>query len=378
MTIKYYSPTKVVFGVGSLRELGSYVRELGSRAYVLFSRSFARRYGYVKLIRELLEGEGVKVGTYEGIKPNPPVSQCDEVAKEVRDFGTEVVIGFGGGSVIDAAKAVAVVAVRGGSAADYVLPNLVEGGDALPIVAIPTTCGTGSEVTRYAILTDESRRLKLAMVGSAIIPKVAIVDPEVLKHLPRDMVKWTALDAFSHAIESYTSRNSNPLSDSNALLAMRLIVENIVRACEGDFNSLKELHIAATLAGLAINSTGTTALHALGYYLTTHHGVQHGLANAVLMPYVMDINLRAINPSKLDLLATLLGTEGVDGIVRSIKVLNKVLGIPRSIRELGVTEGELRSYAEVVKTYRRNLDNNPVVVDDEYLMEVLRRAYEGT
>ncbi len=375
--ITYYSPTKLVIGEGSLSRLGELVRELGSRAYVLFSRSFARRYGYVERIKELLTSEGIKVGTYEGIKPNPPITQCDEVARKVREFGAEVVIGFGGGSVMDAAKAVAVVAVRGGSASDYVLPNVVEGGDVLPVVAIPTTCGTGSEVTRYAILTNEVSKRKVAMVGSAIIPKVAIVDPEVLKHLPKDMVKWTALDAFSHAIESYSSVNANPLSDSHALLAMKLIVENIVDAIEGDFKALKNLHIASTLAGLAINSTGTTALHALGYYLTTHHGVQHGLANAVLMPYVMDINLRAIEPTKVDTLALLLRTQGVDGVVATIKVLLRKLGIPLTIKELGVSKDELRNYAEVVKGYGRNLSNNPVKVDDEYLMNVLTRAYEG-
>ncbi len=375
--ITYYSPTKIVIGGGSLSKLGELVKELGSRAYVLFSRSFARRFGYVERIKELLEAEGIKVGIYEGIKPNPPISQCDEVAKKVREFSAEVVIGFGGGSVMDAAKAVAVVAVRGGSASDYVLPKVVEGGDALPVVAVPTTCGTGSEVTRYAMLTDEVSKRKVTMVGSSIIPKVAIVDPEVLKHLPKEMIKWTSLDAFSHAIESYASVNSNPLSDSHALLAMKLIVENIVDAVEGDFKALKNLHIASTLAGLAINSTGTTALHALGYYLTTHHGVQHGLANAVLMPYVMDINLRAIEPTKVDALALLLRTQGVDGIVASIKVLLKKLGIPSTIKELGVSKDELRNYAEVVKGYSRNLSNNPVKVDDEYLMNVLTRAYEG-
>jgi len=371
----YYTPTRIYLGYDSIKRLGEVIKEFGRKAFVLFSRSFALRYGYTDLISKLLSNEGITYKFYIGIKPNPPASQCNEVAKAVKEFNPDVIIAFGGGSVIDAAKAVSVVASLGGKTSNYFYPKIVKD-DITPIIAIPTTCGTGSEVTKYAIITDEVNRRKAVIVGEPLIPKVALVDPSVLKHLPRDMISWTSLDALSHALEAYMSKSSNVFSDIYALNAVELILGSITNGVKYETNSLLNLHLASTLAGMAINIAGTTLIHALGYYLTTHHEVHHGLANALVMPYVLYRSLKVIK-NKVGRLLHVFKASSIDELVIKLINLLDTLNIPNSLLDVGVKLDELDKYKTNVINYRRNLENEPLEVNEELVKTLITEALKG-
>jgi len=372
----HYLPTRIWVGFNVINELGNVVKSYGRRALLLFSRSFARRYGYIDKLGKILKDAGISFKVYEGILPNPPSTQCNNVALKIRDFDTDVIVAFGGGSVIDAAKAVSVVLSLGGKVEDYFYPNIVTE-EVLPVIAIPTTCGTGSEVTKYALITDVVKKRKAVIVGETIIPRVALVDPQVLKHLPRNLLTWTVLDAFSHAIEAYMSKSANDFSDMFGLRALELIMEALSSDLKLSDDKLLKLHLASTLAGMAINIAGTTLIHALGYYLTTHHDVHHGLSNALVMPYVLARNIKAISDVKIRRLMSLLHVGNVKGIIRRVCEMLDKLEIPNSIGDVGVKISEVNDYVKEVINYRRNLDNNPITVNEELIKDLIIEALRG-
>ena len=373
----FYLPTKIFVGYGELRRLGDEVKKLDAKsALVVFSRRFAIKYGYAELISKLLRESGIKYEFYFGVKPNPPASQCDEIAAIARRLNVDVIIAFGGGSVIDASKAAATVATLGGSVKDYFYPNVVSE-EVLPVIAIPTTCGTGSEVTKYAIITDEDSKRKAVIVGESIIPRVALVDPNVLKHLPKNMIIWTALDALSHAIEAYMSRAANAFSEAYSLESLNMILSNIFKAVNYDSNALLNLHLASTMAGIAINLAGTILIHALGYYLTTHHGIHHGLANAIVMPFALYYLLRSLNRSKVaKLLKALKANSEYEALKLICNLLNE-LGIPNSLHDIGLNASKVREYVSNVVIYKRNLENTPMDIDEETIENIIRDALRG-
>ena len=362
LSFTFHSPTKILFGRGSLQELGEQVKRLGGKALLVTGRRFARRYGYIDRLTSLMEAAGVKVALFDRVEPNPSFETVEEGASTARKTGVDVVVGFGGGSALDAAKAIALLCVQGGRARDYVYPYVVEE-PVLPIVAIPTTCGTGSEVTKFSVLTDVKAKRKTVVAGGPLIPKVAILDPEVLRHLPRDLTVYTALDAFSHAIEAYWSKASQPISDLFALESMKILLKDLEKAAQ-DVEARDVLHYASLLAGLAINQAGTTVVHAMGYYLTTYHDVHHGLSNAVFLPVAVRLNASAI-PDKVSRLADYLGLEyeSVEAAARlieeSLAGLEDRLGVPRRLGELGVDRSEVEVFVKETLSYRRNIENNP-------------------
>ena len=282
----FYAPTKVVFGEGAVEVVGDEVSKLGKKALIVTGRRSARESGLLQKILDSMKSSGVSAVVFDRVVPNPPIENVVEGSRIARREDVDVVVGVGGGSSLDAAKAIAAAAVLGEDIERYLFPNTVE--KALPVVAVPTTCGTGSEVTRYSILTHLGRRKKVVLAGTALIPRTAVVDPTTLRTLTPNMVAWTAVDALSHAVEALLSRSSNPIAAMYAAEAVGLVFSNVVEAYrEKSPDALSRLHLASLLAGVAINNCGTVLVHALGYYLTAWHGVHHGLANALYLPHVL-------------------------------------------------------------------------------------------
>lgn len=376
MVFVFYSPTKVVFGRGSVGLIGEEVSKLGSKALVVTGRSFARRTGLLSRVVDSLRRGGVDAVVFDRVLPNPPIENVAEGTDLAARSDVDVVVGLGGGSAMDAAKAIAAAVELGGDVRAYLYPSTVP--RALPVVAIPTTCGTGSEVTKYSILTDTSARRKVAMVGEALIPRVALVDPDTIRTLPRNLVAWTGLDALSHALEAFVSRASNEISDLFAVEAAALVVENLAEAYRGSRDAEERLHLVATLAGVAINTGGTVLVHALGYRLTAVHGIHHGLANALFLPYAIRPALAADSVrEKLPRLLGRLGLDSLDEFFRVLCTLLDSLGIPRSLGEAGVPRSDFSGIVEDALSYRRNLENMPVDVDRQLVEEVVREAFEG-
>lgn len=380
LSFRFYTPTQIVFSRGSLSQLGDHVKHLGDRALLVTGRHFARRYGYIDRLNSIMEGSGVRVKIFDRVEPNPSFETVEEGAKIARDEATDVIVAFGGGSAIDAAKAIALLCVQGGSIRSYIYPHVVEE-EVLPIVASPTTCGTGSEVTRYSVLTDVKAKRKTVVVGYPIAPRVAIVDPEVLRHLPSDLTAYTALDAFSHAIEAYWSKTSQPISDIFALESMRIILQDLRKGFRSP-EARDSLHYASLLAGLAINPVGTTAIHGMGYYLTTHFGVHHGLANAMFLPFIIELNAPYVR-NKMVKLAEYVGFEFETAEEAARRVREEVLRleddleVPSSLRELGVDESKMDEFVAETFSYKRNLENNPRSLSEDDVKDVFLRAFKG-
>jgi len=373
MKFGFHLPTKVVFYPGSLEILGEETAKLGSKCLVVTGRTFAKKYGYVDKIRELLNASGVKAEFFSRVEPNPSFQTVDEGAKLAEKLGVDVVIGFGGGSAMDAAKAIALLTSKGGRIKDYVGVPMDEE-EVIPIVAVPTTCGTGSEVTRYSVLTDVENKKKVVVFGYSILPHVAVIDPTILKHLPPRLVAYTGFDALSHAIEALTAKKSQPISDLFALESIRLIFQHLEKAVKGDFQSLETMHYASMLAGVAINFAGTNIVHGLGYYLTAHHDIHHGLANALLLPYAVEFNAPVV-PDKIARIAEVLKIPP-EKVVEEILELRKSTGIPKNLKEVGITEDELDKMAKEAMTYTRNLSNNPREVTPEDAKKIYLKAFE--
>ncbi|MEM2004520.1 MAG: iron-containing alcohol dehydrogenase [Zestosphaera sp.] len=377
MEFTHYLPTKIVFGRGAIERLGDEVRKLGgSKALVVTTGNLLDVTGYSNIIGGALNCAGVEYIVFNEVEENPSIETCEKGAGISRREGVDVIISFGGGSAIDAGKAISVLTSLGGDARDYLFPKVVEA-PTMPVIAIPTTCGTGAEVTRYAVLTDLSFRRKVVMSGPSVLPRVAVVDPQVLRNLPRRLLAWTSLDALSHALEAYISKASTPISDGVALESIDYILKNLLRGYEGDENAKEKLHVAATLGGIAINAAGTTLIHAIGYYLTTHHNVQHGLANALVMPYVLEHNLRYVDEDKVSMLLRVVGVSSIEDLVGKLSTLMDEVEIPDSIADVGFKEEELELIATDALDYKRNINVNPAPVNKDLVKELVRKALQG-
>jgi alcohol dehydrogenase class IV len=370
----FYLPTRIAFGRGSLSRLGEEAARLGDKCILVTGRSFAKRSGYLKTAVEIIEESGLRVTVFDQVEPNPSTEVVYRGAEEGRRTGCNLVIALGGGSAMDAAKGIAFLLKSSASLEESFAPNEVY--EALPMIAIPTTCGTGSEVTRYAVLTNVWKKRKEVLLGNPLMPRVALADADLLNSLPRDLVAYTGFDALSHAVEAYLSKESMPLSDFFALEAMRTILGNIVEAVGGVAEARENMLYASMLAGMAINCAGTVAVHGMGYYLTNYHGVHHGLANAVLLPHVLRFELeRKLN--RLRDAAVRLGFEGGESLVERIEEVADKTGIPRSLVELGMKPSELDAMVADALSYARNLDKHPSPLTSEEIREIYVRALRG-
>ncbi len=369
----YRHPTKVVFGRGALEKLGEEAAALGKKALVVTGRNFAKKHGYLDRIGGLLRKAGVEPVFFPEVEPNPSLETVDRGAEVARREGVDLYVAFGGGSAMDAAKAIDVVATLGGRAADWVYPKVVEE-KVKPIIALPTTHGTGSEVTKYSVLTDTGRGVKTVVVGDGILPDVALLDPEPLKHLPAEQAAATGLDALSHAVEAYFSRKATPLSDLFALEAARLVFANLPCAVRGSLECRTEMLYASMLAGYAINVAGTNIGHGLGYEITVRKGVPHGFANLLILPHAAGIYAFAA-PDKMDELLDRLGIYGLPGgLKEALEVLKKTVGAPMTLRDVGFTEKDIDYLVEKAALYKRNLANAPIELSEDDIRGIYESA----
>lgn len=367
-------PTKTVVEPGCFDRLPEVARELtsgrgGGRALLVTDRGLAAT-PWPEVAEAALRGAGFDVLLEDGIETNPRHETIDAVAARAREAEVSLVVGLGGGSVLDAAKAAAILVPNGGSIVDY------EGRDrfsrpSLPFVAIPTTCGTGSEVTWVSVVTHAERRAKLSVKGEGMFPAWALVDADLVATLPGRLVAWTGMDALTHALEAYVSRRANPVSDALAEKAVELCFAYLRRAAAapaGDAEARQAMMLASTLAGMAFGSSDVGAVHCLSETLGGLYDVPHGLANAVLLGPVLRYSLEAAGP-KLEGLAAARGPEGADRVVVEVEALVRDLSIP-SFAALGVPRAD---FPEIARRAVANGSNpsHPRPMTEESYLEVL-------
>ena len=398
-TWTFHTAGQLIFGRGGTAQLGDAAVRQRVRRMLVVTDATLLRAGLVETIHASLSEAGVVVEVFSGGRPEPSIDVALECAAAGRAFRPEGVLGLGGGSNLDLAKITAVLLVHNGAPLDYVGDDKVPG-PVLPLFCLPTTAGTGSEVSAAAVLTDEANKIKVGILSNHLRPRVALVDPLLTVSCPAKVTADSGIDALTHAIEAYTAvdnehfplppgersvyQGRHPLGDVLAEKAITLIGANLRRAVRDgrDLEAREGMSLGATLAGMAFSNVGVAAVHALEYPVGGATHCSHGAGNGLLLPYVMRFNLPT-RRARFAAIARLLG-EDMKGVIEedaaqravcAVERLREDIGIPLRLRDLGVKPEQLRPFAEKAAGIQRILRVNPrpVTVDD--LEGILRAAY---
>jgi len=386
MGLKMYQitlPQMTYFGVGALNNIGDEASKLGAKRALIVTDPTVYKSGLVNPVRDQLASVGLSVEVFSESEPEPTLPKLNVAAKALSKGGFDLLVGVGGGSSMDTAKGLSILLVHGGEGQDYLGVGKVPG-SGITLFTTPTTAGTGSEVTNIAIFGDPDRGLKLGIVSPYILAQVAFVDPTLTYGCPPGVTAAAGIDALVHAIESYTSIRSNTFTDAVALEAMRLIVGSLRTVVNNGSDEEARNHMSegAFLAGIAFGNAGVAAVHALAYPLGARFHTSHGVANGLLLPYVMECNLLA-NVPKYAVVAQMLGVkterlslrEEAERGVKAVKALVEGIGIPLHLRDLGVPEEVLEGMAVATMDVTRLLANNPKKLTLDDVRGIWRNAW---
>lgn len=378
--MKFYLPTKIIFGRGSISKLGEIVKEelRTSRPLLITDQGIVKSGIADKVLRQL-----PKIRLFDEVEPNPKYTTVNRAGKMARKEKPDLVIGLGGGSSLDAAKAVALLVTNGGNIEDYEGKGKYKV-PPLPVVAVPTTCGTASEVTWVSVVTHMERRFKMSIKGPLMFPKVALIDPDLLTSLPPHLIASTGIDALTHAIEAYTSKPATFLTDIFARKATEMIfrfIQRVYKDVKGDQEAREGMMLASTLAGMAFGNSDVGAVHCLAESVGALYDIPHGIANSIFLPYVMEFNLPVSEARYADL-AEVAGIKGenitrkAQALIEKTKSLCRSLNIP-SFRDLDIRENEFSEIAQ--KSFENNSNpSNPREASFKDYLEILERAFKAS
>lgn len=378
---EFYTPGKIIFGPGGLAQVGIEAKRLGSKALVVLGRGSMRTSGALDRLTHLLIENNLEYVIYEDIPSDPSVETVDTGTGLAKKEKCNLVIALGGGSVLDTGKAISAMVTNEGSVADY---QEIEGKGRkfqykpISFIAIPTTSGTGSEATRNAVITNTKLGLKKSIRDPWLIPKVALVDPELTLSLPPYVTAVCGGDALTQCIESYLGKKSQEITDTLALHAIGLIGKSLVKAVKDGKNleARKNMAMAALLSGLCLSNSGLGAAHALSHPLGVYYKIPHGLSCAVLLPYVMEYNLPVVT-KKLARIAQSLGenisllseTGAAQRAIYKVKEILSQAGIKSNLSEWEIKKED---FSQLIKGAKGgSLNNNPRDTSDEDLIELL-------
>ncbi len=339
-----FMPTRILFGAGRASEVGAEAALCGKRAAIVTYKDVRGLEETIERVTSYLKDAGLLVAIYSEVEPDPSVETINNGAEMVRGEKSEVMIGLGGGSAIDAAKAIAVVATNGGDAWDYAAcnPDRKEFSSSLPIIAVPTTSGTGSEVTPVAVITNRQMKSKGAIVSPANIPGVAIVDPELMKTMPPGLTAYTGADALGHALEAFISVKATPFVACMSPEAIRLVWENLPVAYKDGENMLARANMAwaSTVAGMMLVQSGAIGNHSLAQALGAHLHVPHGLGVAIGTPHFLEYCRSEASGKYLLLAQKLRIGDGmysedaiIDEFIQQVRIFLKKLDIPMDLKD---------------------------------------------
>lgn len=384
MKVSYFwTANSIITGVGSLSRIADEVKGLGATKILVVTDPVLLRTGLVDRVQKALAPTGLEVGIFDQVEPEPRLQIVELCIQTIKDGGYDLLVAVGGGSSMDVAKSASILAINPGSITDYIGVNLVPK-PGIPVIAIPTTAGTGSEVTPIAILSDTEEQLKKGVVSPYLLPKVAIVDPELTLTMPPHITAATGMDALTHAVEAYISVNATTITDILALEAIRLISRNLRTAVANgsDLEARSNMLMASLLAGISFANAGVGAVHALAYPLGAQFHTPHGVSNTVLLPYVMEWNMLGAM-SRFKTMALAMGEKvedlsdraAADKFIESIKQLAGDIKVPLHLRELGVPAEALPGMAEGAIKVTRLLANNPRKLSVDDIRQIYERAY---
>jgi len=376
---------KIICEVGFAKKVGILLKEeYNAKKIMIVTDYFLRSHGLISDIEDSLRNNSLDFVVFDEVKPNPDVDVVKNGEKLAKQCDIDYLIGIGGGSSIDTAKAIGIVLNNGGPITKY--ESIKYQNDPLPVIAIPTTAGTGSESTPATVITDHEAKKKIAISsGMKGLPKVAILDASLLQSLNSNLAATTGMDALSHAIESYTSLKANALTESISLKAINLIGKHLRMfvANRGNINSAQAMLIASNLAGISLSHTLCGNVHALSHPIGGYYNAPHGIINSVLLPYVMQFNLIS-NPNKFKKIAILLG-ENVSALptlsaakksITAVKKISRDLGIPIYLDDIDVKKDHIDEICEIA-LQSRNAFVNPRKSELEDFICILNSAFRS-
>ncbi|MFV1964973.1 MAG: iron-containing alcohol dehydrogenase [Pirellulaceae bacterium] len=397
-TWSFHTAGQLTFGTGSIRQIGDLASRRGIGRALLITDVNLVNAGLLDKVRTPLVEAGISTATFDGGEAEPSIHAALRAIDHAQRFQPDAIIGIGGGSNMDLAKITAIVVKHGGELSDYFGFDFVPG-PVLPLICVPTTSGTGSEVSHAAVLTDTENEVKVSVLSNYLRPTVALVDPELAYSCPKQVTADSGIDALTHAIEAYTATDYQkmvvppgekyayegrfPLGDCLAEKSIELIGRHLVQAVN-DPNHLEArdgMALAATLAGIAFSNAGVALVHALEYPLGGALHCSHGAGNGLLLPYVMRYNLPE-RKATLARIATLLGhdvanlneDQAAEQAITAVEQLRRDIGIPARIRDIGGTGEQLRTFAEKAFTIKRLMWVNPRDPTLEDLLGILQEA----
>lgn len=381
---RFTLPRDIYHGKGTIDVL----KEIkGKKAMIVMGGGSMRRFGFLQRIEENLKEAGLEVQVFDGVESDPSVETVMKGAEAMRSFEPDWIIGLGGGSPIDAAKAMWIF---------YEYPDFTFEQAVVPFglpelrkkakfIAIASTSGTATEVTAFSVITDYKAKIKYPLADFNITPDIAIVDPELAETMPAKLVAHTGMDAMTHAIEAYVSTIADNFTDPLALKAIEMVRDNIKKSYEGDMEARDEMHDAQCLAGMAFSNVSLGIVHSMAHKIGGVFHVPHGCANAILLPSVIEFNAVECE-DRYAKIAKMLGLEGnnnkelTKSLVKLIRSLNEELNIPKTFKEYGVDEAEFISYL----TYMAEnavLDactaTNPRKIDNEQMARLYKATFYG-
>lgn len=380
MDLKWFRvPKDIVFGKGTLEYLSTLK---GKKAILVTGGRSMKRFGFLDQAKAYLEKAGMEVTIFDGVEPNPSVETVEKGAKAMQDFEPDWIVAIGGGSALDAAKIMW---------AFYEYPELkfediIEPGSMPTLrkkakfVAIPSTSGTASEITAFSVITDTKAHIKYPIVSYEITPDVAILDPELPAKMPPHITANTGMDVLAHAIEAWVSTTASNYTDALALRAIQLVFEHLpIAVANGeDLDAREAMHDASTLAGMAFTNASLGLVHSLAHKIGGEFGVTHGLANAILMPYIIQYNRKAT-----DKVAELEKILGIDDLAAAVKELNKKVNVPLRFKDVTEVEMDEKKFEEVLERMSKNAFDDPCTLTNprqssaEDVAKIYKAAFYG-
>lgn len=381
-SFEFILPTKIRYGLGMVKVLGEELRLLKAEKIMIITDKGLVKTGLVQQITGLVQAEGLSFIIYDEIEANPKDYNVELAAETARQQAVDTIIAFGGGSPIDAAKAVAVLAKQGGKVRDYQGKDKIKA-DCLSLIMIPTTAGTGSEVTFSSVITDTKEKFKFTIKSPAIAAKVAIIDPELTLTVPPLVTAATGIDALTHAIEGYTANCTEPIAEAVGLYAVEYIAKNIVEAVKNGANieARDKMLMGSLLAGLSFSHADVASVHCMAEALGSMYDAPHGMCNAILLPYVMEYNLPSAE-YKYARVARAMGIDEKDDSkaavqgISYIKGLSQEIGLP-GLQSLKIKKEDFNLLAEMSVKNGSNDSNPRNITKDDYIM-LFNKAYNDS
>ena len=368
-------------GIGSLNDIGKTSKQFGMKKPMIVCDPMMVSMGYAGKIKDLLTEAGMDAVIFDKCVENPKASDVSEGADVFNAQGCDGIVALGGGSPMDQAKGIRVVAKYGGTPQEF---NVAGGAKAFtirpdmpPMIAIPTTSGTGSEVTKAAVITDPERNVKFFLVSPFLAPTAVILDPELTKSMPPKVTAATGMDALVHALEAYVTARANPVSDSFGRTAFMLIGKSLKKAVDdgNDLDARTDMSMASMVAGLAFDIAGLGAVHALAHPLGGRHHVPHGLANSIMMPHVLRYNAKAAEARYIEAVKFMgIDVKNAEEAAQAITRFAADIGLPTKLSEIGIKEEDLEQLSKDAAADGNHF-SNPVPCTKETLLEMYKQAF---